>query len=504
MQVSFSIPLNADNSIDNVFATARKKSGIKNPKVLALVKKSVDARDKGDIRFFYAVEIDESPGTPFSRIEPPPTKGPRPVVIGAGPCGLFCALILAKAGLCPMVFERGADIDKRISDTEEFIKSRILNTESNVQFGEGGAGAFSDGKLNTNIRSGYIPEVLRTFVEAGAPEDILYLNRPHLGTDKLPAIIKNIREKIIGLGGEFLFNSKIEDLVVSGSRVKAVVCGGREFPAEDVVLAIGHSARDMYGLLMEKGFKIEVKSFSAGFRIEHLQKDINRAQYGGYYNHPSLPPAEYMLVAGGVYTFCMCPGGSVVFSSSVENTIVTNGMSRYKRDGINANSALLATVGADMFKNAGDAIRFQEAAERAAFISGGGDYTAPAMTVGAFLNGKKNEPGRVLPTIETGIRMCDLSGLFPAKIISPIKNALKIMGGRLKGFDAGDALLTGVETRSSSPVRIVRDENFESVIFKGIYPAGEGCGYAGGIMSAACDGIKIALGIVGKYNNKYG
>lgn len=482
---------------------------------MEIIKESIDARDKKDIKFVYSVDFRAVtrqnprqhvtiPKTKKNGLEDAPdmryqevpsgdkTMAHRPVIVGFGPCGMFAGLVLAKRGYAPIILERGEKVEQRVEDVERFWKTGMLNPESNVQFGEGGAGTFSDGKLTTGIKDVRIRKVLTEFVKAGADEDILYKQKPHIGTDVLRTVVKNIREEIITNGGEVHFGAKLTELITEGNAVRGVIYEqqGTQYrlETEDVILAIGHSARDTFRYLYEKGVKMTQKPFSIGVRIEHPQSLIDRAQYG---DNKGLPPAEYKLShrcenGRGVYTFCMCPGGEVVMASSMEGGVVTNGMSNRNRDSGTANSALLVDVRCEDFESnhplAG--VTFQEKYERLAFEQGGRTYKAPTTTWGAFRD-KRPEAMAV-------------ENAMPAFAAEAMREAMPSLGRKLKGFDADDAKMTAVETRSSSPVRFPRNENMEGT-FTGLYPAGEGAGHAGGITSAACDGIKVAEKVIGKY-----
>lgn len=474
----------------------------------SIVKESIDARDKTDIVFVYTVDFETEPHVKLNLPEAKeeaymlPESGEirlanRPVVCGFGPAGIFCGLILAEAGFNPYIIERGKKVSERTRDVELFWHTGKLNTESNVQFGEGGAGTFSDGKLTTGIKDSRTKKVLTEFVKHGADSDILYKQKPHIGTDVLKTVVASIRERIIELGGDILFSSKLSDIECEGGKVSAVnVVNGItgetvRIPTDVLVLAIGHSARDTVRMLAGKEMELRQKPFSIGVRIEHPQELIDMAQYGAPHEKLGLPPAEYKLSCKteggrGVYTFCMCPGGEVIVASSEEGGVVTNGMSYRARDGKYANSALLVDVRTDDFGSddplAG--IAFQEKYESLSFRNGGETYNAPTATVKDFYLHN-----------EAGISIIDSLPQFAS---DAIKEALPKLAKKLKGFDSDDAVLRATESRSSSPVRIVRDESFESSI-PGIYPAGEGAGYAGGIMSAAVDGIRIAEAIIKKY-----
>ncbi len=432
----------------------------------------------------------------------------RPVVVGSGPAGLFAAYILAWYNYRPILIERGGDIDCRTAAVQRFNESGQLDPENNIQFGEGGAGTFSDGKLTSRINDALCDYVLETFVRHGAPDEIRYLAKPHIGSDLLGAIIKDMRKMILRKGGEVRFNTRLDDITARKGRMESVRCAGQELTADVVVLACGHSARDTYTLLKNRGLVFSPKPFSVGLRIEHLQHDIDRAQYGANAGNPYLPPAEYALAtkvgARGVYTFCMCPGGSVVAAASQEGGVVTNGMSKYARRGKNANSAVAVSVDAKDLGGPFEAVDYQRALERTAFIFGGGNYRAPAQNVGSFLDGGKDlRVGPVEPTYARGVREADLGAILGDDISAALRAALKTFGQKIAGFDAPHAILTGIESRTSSPLRIERDNDSRQAIgFAGLYPCGEGAGYAGGIMSAAVDGIRTALEIMRVYNAK--
>jgi len=428
----------------------------------------------------------------------------RPVVVGCGPAGLFSALILAQAGTRPILLERGLDVDSRREKVLKLWHTGILDTQTNVQFGEGGAGAFSDGKLKIGKKDSRKMKVLREFVEAGAAPEIMYLDKPHIGTDRLHVVVKKIREKIISLGGEVRFNATVSEILLKDGRTTGVrfVENGKatELYTDNVVLAIGHSARDTFESLRSSGVYMEQKPFAVGVRIEHPQEMIDKIQYGDFAGHPELGAADYRMVVHlqngrGVYTFCMCPGGTVVASTSEENGLVTNGMSEFARDGRNANSALLVTVSKnDLGSNhplAG--IEYQRRLEAAAFTAGGGGYKAPVQRLEDFLQKRKTITfGDVLPTYLPGTEFAEVGSYLPNYIVDSLREAISEMGMWMPGFAYADALLTGAETRSSSPVRITRGDSLEATGIKGLYPCGEGAGYAGGIISAAVDGVICA------------
>jgi len=479
-------------------------------------RRAFDARKKSDITLVYTIDADVA-----GAVNAGPDIGPvpdvsykfvaravarpalRPVVIGTGPCGIFAALVLAQMGFCPIILERGKVVRERTKDTWGFWRRGVLDSESNVQFGEGGAGTFSDGKLYSQIKdpNHLGRKVLTEFVKAGAPEEILYVAKPHIGTFRLVGMVEAMRRNIEALGGEYRFGAKVTDIEIdAGRQVRGVHFASGEFlAAEHVVLAVGHSARDTFAMLHERGVFIEPKPFSIGFRIEHPQSMIDAHRFGAFAGNAILGAADYKLVhhasnGRSVYSFCMCPGGTVVAAASEPGRVVTNGMSQYSRNERNANAGIVVGISASDYP--GDVlagVEFQRRWEAAAFVAGGGTYSAPGQMVGDFLAGRASTHlGDVAPSYKPGVKPTDLSATLPDYAIAAIREALPAFGRQIRGFDRPDAVLTGVETRTSSPIRITRGQNLQSVNTFGLYPAGEGAGYAGGILSAGVDGIKVA------------
>ena len=521
------LKIGIDDSMDILEHKIRKKLNLKDQYMsFRILRESIDARKKGKINFVYQVlvKVDredrilkglKDPNIKFyekplsHKLEKGNKKSEgRVVVVGSGPAGLFASYILAENGYKPLLIERGKDVDKRAEDVEKFWREGVLNPDSNVQYGEGGAGTFSDGKLTTRIKDIRVHEILNILHAHGAPEDILYSHKPHIGTDILRNVVKSIRESIISMGGEVRFESKLEKIEEKDGEICAIWVNNEKIITSRVVLAVGHSARDTYEMLDKFGVKLLPKPFAVGFRIEHPQKMINKAQYKEFYNHPRLGAADYNLTYQdkntnrAAYTFCMCPGGLVIGSSSSEKELVVNGMSFHARNLENANSALLVSVNPNDFKSGPlGGVEFQKKFEKMAYELGGGGYRAPVQRVGDFLKGDISKSiGIVRPSYTPSYTLSDMSTLYPKELTNTLRDAIVSMDKKLKGFSHPDSILTGVETRSSSPLRIVRDENtLESESLQGLYPCGEGAGYAGGIVTSALDGLKVAHALIKKY-----
>ncbi len=504
-----------EEALEKASALIRKKTGIR-PSELKIAKKSIDARRQ--ISFVYSVyaeiessarQIQDPDIKMFSEPELHPELGTkkmehRPIIVGFGPAGMFAGLVLAEYGYAPIILERGASVPERVEAVEKFIREGSLDTNTNIQFGAGGAGTFSDGKLTTRINDPLIAYVLSALCELGAPRDILYKAKPHIGTDVLRRVVMNADKKITSLGGDIYYKTTAHDI---GDHT--LTAGGERIPYDSLVLATGHSARDTYFELMRDGYSLEAKPFSVGVRAEHLQADIDRAMFRECAGDPVLGHAEYQLSyregERGCYSFCMCPGGTVVPSASEDGGVVTNGMSTRARDGKNANAAICVSVNpSDYGGDPTGAIRFQRDLERRAFLAGGGDYTAPMQTVGDLLCGKSgSEYGRIVPTYRDGkVKPCDLRTIFPTFVCDMLTSGFGHFAKIIDGYSDADVPLTGVETRTSAPVRIMRGEDLLAYGQNGVYPCGEGAGYAGGIVSAAVDGIRVALKIISQYAPK--
>lgn len=525
------IPLEYNDNVILQRVSNQLKINDKSVKSISMYRRSIDARHKNDVHFICTFDVtlncDENAVISKAKCKNAAITEPykynlikcgkmnyNPVVVGSGPAGLFCALVLAQSGAKPILIERGCDVDTRTKDVDNFWQNGKLNTSSNVQFGEGGAGTFSDGKLNTGTKDTRARHVLNEFVNHGAPKEILYNAKPHIGTDNLKETVKNIRNEIIACGGEVRFCTQLVDIKTNNNKICGAVIKNENateiIDTDCIVLATGHSARDTFEMLVNNGVLLEPKAFSVGARIEHLREKIDKSQFGSFAGHKNLGAAPYKLNVHlkngrGVYTFCMCPGGTVVASSSEKGTVVTNGMSYFNRDCANSNSALLVGVTPSDFSSEDPlaGMYFQQKLEQKAFIIGGENYNAPLQRVDDFLSNKKTTKlGEVKPSYTPGITFAKLDDCLPDFITNSMREAIKLMNNRLSGFSDGDSLLTGVETRSSSPVRIIRDnETMECSVISGLYPCGEGAGYAGGIISAAVDGIKCAEKIIYKSIN---
>ncbi|KPZ27936.1 Uncharacterized protein ALO56_04492 [Pseudomonas viridiflava] len=523
------LKLPIDHPDEDLRPALLQRLGIDSSELLdfTLFKRSYDARKKSsELCFIYTIDFQVSDEEALLRkfandrhVGPAPDVSykvvghapegltERPIVVGFGPCGIFAGLLLAQMGFKPIILERGKEVRQRTKDTWGLWRKNVLNPESNVQFGEGGAGTFSDGKLYSQIKDPYFHgrKVLHEFVKAGAPEEILYVSKPHIGTFRLTGVVEHMRHQIEALGGEVRFQQRVTDLMIEDGQLNGVVLdGGEQIASRHVILALGHSARDTFRMLHSRDVFMEAKPFSVGFRIEHPQSLIDRARLGKYAGHPKLGAADYKLVhhasnGRSVYSFCMCPGGTVVAATSEPNRVVTNGMSQYSRNERNANSGIVVgiTPEQDFPGSPLAGIELQERLESHAYLLGGSTYEAPAQLVGDFIAGKASTAlGSVEPSYKPGVKLVDLAEALPAFAIEAIREALPAFDKQIKGFSLHDAVLTGIETRTSAPLRITRGPNMQSLNTKGLYPAGEGAGYAGGILSAGVDGIRIAEALV--------
>ncbi|MDP4177263.1 MAG: hypothetical protein Q8900_02850 [Bacillota bacterium] len=532
------LTVNLDEDISIIKMKAAKILKISESDIdkIKIIRESIDARKKDNIKFNYSVDV-------FAEKEDKIVSKCRskdvilsekiyssdlkfgdkkmlhkPIIVGMGPAGMFAGLLLARNGYKPLIVERGQNVDERTETVNKFWKDGTLNLNSNVQFGEGGAGTFSDGKLTTRIKDHRCDFILEELVKKGSPEEIIYSGKPHIGTDILKKVVKNIREEIISLGGEVQFNSTFQSFTSKDKRITSAVVNCEEIPCEAIILAIGHSSRDTYEMLYNKNVFMSPKDFAIGVRIEHLREKINESQYGRFANHPKLKTADYRLVHKseifnrGIYSFCMCPGGEVVAAASEDSRLVTNGMSYYNRNMENSNSALVVTVNTSDFDNIPDfsgnnilkGMEFQRYYESLAFKAGGGNYIAPIQLTGDFLKDKvSSKLGNVNPSYKPGYEFRNLNECLPSYVTGALKEGILIFDKKLKGFADVNAVMTGIESRTSAPVRIERNEKLQSVSFSGLYPAGEGAGFAGGIVSAAVDGIKAAESIMEEWKPIY-
>ena len=522
------LSLKIDEPIENLKSKISKELRMNENEIksLKIIKESIDARKKDSILFNYCVDIsceNESKIVAMTnnkdvKIETVTyddnfsfgtTKmNTRPVIVGMGPAGIFAGLLMAQKGYNPLIIERGECVEERSKSVEHFWNTGKLNLESNVQFGEGGAGTFSDGKLTTRIKDTRCDFVLEELIKAGAPEEIGYVGKPHIGTDILKGVVKNIREKIISLGGEVRFNSKLTDLVIKNNKLQAIIVNENEIPCEALILATGHSSRDTYEMLYRNNIFMSPKPFAIGVRAEHSQTMIDENQYGKFANHKRLKAADYKLThtskhtGRGVYSFCMCPGGVVVAAASEEKNLVVNGMSYYKRDKENANSAIVVSVGPKDFEGNSPlaGMEFQRKYERLAYELGGGDYKVPIQLLGDFMKDRKSTKiENIKPSCQSGYEFANLNKCLPEYVVETIKEGFVAFDRKINGFSNSSTVLTGIETRTSAPIRMERNEKLQSISLIGLYPAGEGAGFAGGIISAAVDGLKTAESIMKEY-----
>lgn len=528
---NITLDIEVDNEIEHIYKKVAKKLniGTQDIKDLRIVKESLDARKKNAIKFNYCVDVDctgekqilnevndkdvklEEALDDEDIVCGDRTLEHRPIVVGMGPAGMFAGLLLARKGYKPLIIERGEKVEDRTVSVQKFWETGKLNVNSNVQFGEGGAGTFSDGKLTTRIKDRRCDFILRELVKSGAPGEIIYKGKPHIGTDILKNVVKNIREEIISLGGEIKFSACLEAIVQKDGAVKSIIVNKEEIPCEALILAIGHSSRDTYTMLYEGGILMESKPFAIGVRVEHLQSMMDENQYGNYSTHTKLRASEYRLtyqskdLSRAAYSFCMCPGGEVVAAASEEGRLVTNGMSYYSRNLKNSNSAVVVTVGAEDFDGNSplSGMEFQRKYEALAYKVGGGNYQAPVQLIKDFLNDKiSTKFGDVEPTYRPGTQFRDMRDCLPKPVTDTLKESFLDFERKIKGFATSNGIMTGIETRTSAPVKIIRNENLESITLKGLYPAGEGAGFAGGIVSASVDGMKVAEKIIGIYKSK--
>lgn len=526
------ITVSIDEDIDVIKGKVANKLKIKESDIknISIIKEAIDARRKNDIKFNYQVLVniegnEDKIANSFPQNEvsiktnsykPEFTMGDkemnhRPVIIGMGPAGMFAGLMLAQNGYKPIIVERGQCVEERTKTVQEFWDTGKLNEESNVQFGEGGAGTFSDGKLTTRSKDYRCDYILEQFIKFGAQNEISYMGKAHVGTDVLKGVVRNIRKEIIALGGEVHFDSKMEEIITKDKKLKGIIVNGDEIPCDAMILATGHSSRDTYEMLHKNNIFMSAKPFAIGVRVEHPQEFINKNQYGKYYNHPKLKAADYKLTytdkttKRGVYSFCMCPGGVVVAASSEDGLLVTNGMSYSKRNNENANSAIVVSVSEKDFLDNGPlaGMEFQRKYEKLAYELGGGGHVAPVQLMGDFLKDKRSRKiGAVNPSFTRGYEPTALKNCLPQSVVDSIKGGIQSFENKIKGFSMYDAVMTGIETRTSSPVRIERNEKLESISLSGLYVAGEGSGFAGGIISSAVDGIKVAEQIINTYKPK--